>query len=310
MGRVPDFTTKLGLEKPNPGSEQFSRTVINTNWQKIDDAMGVIICTSATRPSTPWNGMRIFETDTELYYTRVAGAWSFEGAKILATAVRPTTGLHNGLTIYRTDKAFQEIYNGSVWRMRTQGNLVAALADVTDPIAGQTVTLIGDLIEYRWSGSAWVAIRRLDSNGTAEYERITNMTLGHGVVRRIDFDVSTKTGADISKATVNTGSNGSGSEFTCNRAGEYLISTQGSIGGNTGGLLRGWWIGGVNDAARYAMDGQSPGGFFNAFSVTKTIRFSAGAKFSIYGYQDSGISLDTLIAQAPVNVSIKWTGPL
>lgn len=307
---MPDLTTKLGLTKPNPGSEQFSRTLYNNNLQKIDDAIGSVFCTSSTRPSTPWDGMRIYETDTGLFYNRIAGAWVLERALTLATATRPVTGLYNGFTIYRTDKGFFETYNGSVWRVRDQGVLVALLADVTDPVTGQTVTLTSDATEYRWNGSAWVAIRHLDSSGSAEYERSTNMTLGTGVVRRIDFNVDTKTCSDITKATVNTGSNGSGSEFTCTRAGEYLVSTQGSITGNASGLLRGWWIGGVNDAGRYAMNGQPPGGFFNAFSVSKTLRMSSGGKFSVYGYQDSGVSLDTILAQAPVNITIKWTGPL
>lgn len=59
-------TARLGLYKPaSDGSENYNVvTDQNNNWDKLDADVGVIQCTSGTRPGTPFNGMLIRETDT------------------------------------------------------------------------------------------------------------------------------------------------------------------------------------------------------------------------------------------------------
>jgi hypothetical protein len=152
------FTAKLALRKPDPVT-LYDVTKVNANNQLIDDAMGAVICTSATRPSTGlFNGLQIYETDTGLSWVRSAGAWAMPRLTF-STTVRPTLGLFNGFTIYRSDKGFYEVYNGTVWRVCEWYVAVAALADITDPRVGQMALLTTDLWEYRWSGSAWLAIR-------------------------------------------------------------------------------------------------------------------------------------------------------
>lgn len=56
-------TTKLALIKP-AGADSVDISVLNSNTDKIDAAAGALICTSATRPATPYNGQIILETDT------------------------------------------------------------------------------------------------------------------------------------------------------------------------------------------------------------------------------------------------------
>lgn len=56
-------TTKLALIKP-AGTDSVDISVLNANSDKIDTAAGAFICTSATRPSLPYNGQIILETDT------------------------------------------------------------------------------------------------------------------------------------------------------------------------------------------------------------------------------------------------------
>ncbi|ARX81515.1 hypothetical protein SMD44_00913 [Streptomyces alboflavus] len=59
-------TTRLGLYKPlNDGSELVNvQTDLNQNWDKVDLAAGLQIVTSSTRPSSPYPGKAIAESDT------------------------------------------------------------------------------------------------------------------------------------------------------------------------------------------------------------------------------------------------------
>lgn len=64
---MPDpSTTRLGLYKSkSDGSELVSYTTdIGQNLDKLDAAVGFASCTSSTRPSSPYSGKPIFETDT------------------------------------------------------------------------------------------------------------------------------------------------------------------------------------------------------------------------------------------------------
>ncbi|WP_414943302.1 hypothetical protein [Amycolatopsis sp. cmx-11-32] len=63
-----------------------------------------------------------------------------------------------GLTIYRRDKGWTEVYNSTLGTWQCQGTVTAgALADITHPFAGQLAILTTDNILYRWTGSAWNA---------------------------------------------------------------------------------------------------------------------------------------------------------
>lgn len=73
---MPAFTTKLSLYKPGGGStgtitpdETADIDKINDDLDIIDAAVGAEICTSGTRPSTPYDGKIIFETDTKRFRT-------------------------------------------------------------------------------------------------------------------------------------------------------------------------------------------------------------------------------------------------
>lgn len=64
---MPDpSTTRLALYKSkSDGSELVNYTQdIGQNWDRVDAAVGFASCTSSTRPSSPYSGKPIFETDT------------------------------------------------------------------------------------------------------------------------------------------------------------------------------------------------------------------------------------------------------
>lgn len=72
-------TTKLGLIKPDY-VDVVDIADLNSNADDIDAAVGFTICTSTTRPSTPWSGQAIFETDTSGSFMWDGSAWQVIGS--------------------------------------------------------------------------------------------------------------------------------------------------------------------------------------------------------------------------------------
>lgn len=81
---MPDTpTSRLALYKSaSDGSEDVDYTQdIGNNWDALDLAVGALACTSSTRPSVPWDGQLIRETDTDRLWVSNAsspasGSWS------------------------------------------------------------------------------------------------------------------------------------------------------------------------------------------------------------------------------------------
>ena len=67
-----DVTARLGLVSPTPGTSEPVDLAdhLGSNWAKIDQAIGAFPCTSGMRPSSPFDGMFIRETDTGFLYVR------------------------------------------------------------------------------------------------------------------------------------------------------------------------------------------------------------------------------------------------
>lgn len=69
------LTSRLKMIK-QAGSDFWSINTLNGNLDIVDGAVGVTLCTSTTRPSTPFTGQQIFETDTTLSYIWSGSVWS------------------------------------------------------------------------------------------------------------------------------------------------------------------------------------------------------------------------------------------
>jgi hypothetical protein len=66
--------TRTGYVLP-VGTEQCDVNVVNANMTKVNDQIGALFCTSTTRPSTPYAGQTVFETDTQLFAFWTGSAW-------------------------------------------------------------------------------------------------------------------------------------------------------------------------------------------------------------------------------------------
>ena len=111
-------TTKLALSKPD-GTDLVDVAVLNNNFDKIDTASGAFICTSTTRPPSPWNGQLIFETDTlnVLVYRTSTSSWSLVGGSSVGS--NPPAGAGNGNFWWDSDNGKLYIYyndgNSAQW---------------------------------------------------------------------------------------------------------------------------------------------------------------------------------------------------
>lgn len=61
------YTSRLHLSKPE-STDDVNVSVLSDNFQTIDDNINVTVCTSSTRPSQPFNGQQILESNTGLMY--------------------------------------------------------------------------------------------------------------------------------------------------------------------------------------------------------------------------------------------------
>lgn len=68
-------TAKMALRKPATSDTVNVTTDISDSMQKLDDTLPTYVCTSSTRPGTPFTGQLIFETDTKVYRIWDAAAW-------------------------------------------------------------------------------------------------------------------------------------------------------------------------------------------------------------------------------------------
>jgi len=101
-------TTKLGLIKPDL-TDIVDIGDLNDNADDIDAAVGAAIVTSTTRPSAPWTGQIIHETDTDKTLVWDGVAWVETG-----TAVEDLDDLSD-VTVTSGASGDALVYNGTGW---------------------------------------------------------------------------------------------------------------------------------------------------------------------------------------------------
>ena len=108
-------TPRLALIKP-AGTDLVSLSDINANYDKLDTNAGIFLCTSGTRPATPYSGQLIFETDTRRILQWSGSAWVNHsiGVLVCTTATRPSVP-YAGQLIHDTDTNEILIRNGGSW---------------------------------------------------------------------------------------------------------------------------------------------------------------------------------------------------
>jgi hypothetical protein len=62
------LTTNMKLRKPEATDLEVVEIDVSNNFSIIDSRIGFVVCTSTSRPSEPFEGLKIIETDTGLPY--------------------------------------------------------------------------------------------------------------------------------------------------------------------------------------------------------------------------------------------------
>lgn len=83
-------TTSTHLELAVPaGADSFDFAAIASNWTKVDAHPGIIVCTTVTRPSSPWTGQMAYDTDLPGFISYDGTGWvPPEVLKPMATLIR------------------------------------------------------------------------------------------------------------------------------------------------------------------------------------------------------------------------------
>lgn len=184
-------TTRLGLTKPD-GTDLVDIAVLNTNANKIDAAVGAFVCTSTTRPSTPYAGQIIYETDTDqsFVWDSATSTWNVlvPGATICTSASRPASPVP-GQVIYETDTKLTYVYASGVWAPVVNEKAVSPFINRTNFVInggfdiwqrGTTaVTVNGNYSADRWIIGS--------TAGTNSVTRSTDVPTASGVQYSISF---------------------------------------------------------------------------------------------------------------------------
>lgn len=154
-------TTKLSLRKPAPTDAVDVTADLANNFDVLDTAVGTTVCTSGTRPSVPFIGQSIRETDTGLHYTWDGSAWQLTTrcATVCTSTTRPTSTF-TGLLIYETDTLLVYVWTGAAWVLYPRGLTVCT--STSRPAAPTTGTLIYETDSFDlvlWVGT-WVVLER------------------------------------------------------------------------------------------------------------------------------------------------------
>lgn len=109
-------TTKLGLLKPDTTDVINRATQLNANWDAVDSAIGVVECLSTTRPSTPYAGMLIRETDTLRTWVRNAAnsAWLNVSGIPIVNSTADITVPANGQVVFSFTGFGLWVYKSSI----------------------------------------------------------------------------------------------------------------------------------------------------------------------------------------------------
>lgn len=114
---TPNFGLTQWIGGPPGVGDPISRAELNANFLAIDTLAHAVVCTSATRPGSPYAGQVIYETDTRLAYIRNTAntAWLLIGGipsvSSTATVLSPYTGQ---VVFVTTGNTFMR-YTGSAW---------------------------------------------------------------------------------------------------------------------------------------------------------------------------------------------------
>ncbi len=116
----------------------------------------IVVCTSGTRPALPFDGMVIYETDTDLFYYYDGSDWVYMGRVIICTSGTRPSSPWVGLSIYETDTNRSYTYSGSAWIYTSGTTICTAGTRPGSPFDGLHIYETDTKRNYTYNGTLWV----------------------------------------------------------------------------------------------------------------------------------------------------------
>ncbi len=168
-----------------PAFLRVSKIVQATQWPAV--TTGTIICTSTTRPASPFEGQRIYQTDDNKEFIWDGAAWYSPGLQVVASKTATQTGVGGSFTdvtslsatwtavssrYYKTTvyfpKLVQNTSSGYAQFQITDASNTTKQSSVEYPPSGDYFTSSMFLLETGLSGSVTRKVRATTSAGTLD----------------------------------------------------------------------------------------------------------------------------------------------
>lgn len=238
-------TARLGLYQIGGGSsnsygpdELVDADVLDHNNEKIDAAVGATPCTSGSRPTLPYDGQLIRETDTKnlLIWVSTTSHWTPVGTPNAASdslrdALFPTPAA--GDRCYRSDKGYQQLYTGTAW-VGTGGLTPVIPTSASNSSGGGTVSVDSTgLVSF--TAATAVLINGIFSADFRDYQVVIDIDSRSAAVDdQLHFTAGGVAQTDAVYAR--RGSDATASTVTVNsiNSASFLQLDNGSVGANSG----------------------------------------------------------------------------
>jgi hypothetical protein len=225
--------------------------------------------------------------------------------RIASVTERAEITAYAGLAIYREDRNWIEVYDGTAWRVHglAKGASIADLTSaVTNPYGDQLATASDINMLCRWDNTAWVGIQPLGGISAAHrrdasFQRTTNQSIPSNAPTPLEFP-GTPQGDSVDVVPSGTNQN----TFTLNRIGLWRVSAGTRMGGG-GGAERSLEVNNISDSVLLCSANSTGQGVAN-LNCGRDFRVSAtGKQFQAAVYQATGSNQDAIAA----NTFISWT---
>lgn len=127
-------------------ARQHAQGTLWVHAPTIDDVIRIV--TSSTRPSDPYEGQHIYETDTNRDAVYDGAAWLPGGIIVACTSSTRPAGPYEGQRIYETDTDKDYVYDGSGW---VEMGRPGGWTDFTPTLTQNNVAVTKTVTYARWT---------------------------------------------------------------------------------------------------------------------------------------------------------------
>lgn len=262
----------------------------------------ITVCTSGTRPGSPYEGLFIYETDTDRVYSYNGTVWVYRGGVIICTSsTRPAPPVA-GLSIYETDTKRGYTYNGTAWIY--DGGPIICTASTRPTVTlfdGMQIYETDTKRSYTYNGALWIPA---SGQMRCKAFRSSAQAVGHAVV-----SIMVWTGQEYDTDNIwTTGATANSFVIPSNGAGLWRFIFNAMYYPNATGIRH---LGIVKSTGTGIATWNEPAtgsAWFYGTTVTADVICAAGESIQAYAYHTAGVVLN-IANDYPITFSGVFLGP-